>query len=125
MNQSAQERRGIILANNPRLLRGMLKRVLQNVPDLVVVGETSDSKGLLAMIEQTNAKWIVLSLPVDGKIPEEAETILSVHPNVFVLAVAADGSRVKVKWRELYEKELKGLVLDDLMAVLRHNDLVQ
>jgi DNA-binding NarL/FixJ family response regulator len=119
MGKSIQQPCRIILANKPRLLRGMLKRVLQKVPDFQVVGEVLDPARLSATIEKTEAQWVVLSLSPTGKMPAMAETLLAVHPTICILAVAMDGSRVKVKWVEPHEQDLNGLLLEELLAIMR------
>lgn len=119
MGNSIQQPCRIILANKPRLLRGMLKRVLQKVPDFQVVGEVLDPARLSATIEKTEAQWVVLSLSPAGNMPAMAETLLAVHPTICILAVAMDGSRVKVKRVEPHEQDLNGLLLEELLAVMR------
>jgi hypothetical protein len=34
------------------------------------------------------------------------------------MALAADGSRIKLKWLEVHEQELNGLSLNDLIKIL-------
>lgn len=113
------ESRRIILANEPRLLREMLKRVVDKQPDLQVVGEVSDWAELPSTIEQTEAQWVILSLLADGKMPEIADSLLAAHPKLHVLAVALDGSRIKMKCGASEEEWLNNLSLDALIARLR------
>ena len=109
----------IVLANESRLWREMLKRVIEKIPDLRIVGVVTDLAILASVVEQTSAGWVILSLTRDGKIPEMAESLLSVHPSVRILAVATDGSQVKMKWLEPHEDELDDWSLNEMIDVLR------
>jgi DNA-binding NarL/FixJ family response regulator len=109
----------IILANGSRFLQEMLKRVIEKTPDLQVVGEIAGLAQLSSTIAKTEAEWVIVSLLPDGKIPEMVESSLIAHPSVRVLALAADGSQVKMKWIEPREKILDDLSMDELIAILR------
>jgi hypothetical protein len=118
----------------------MLKRVIQKTPDLKVIGEISDLARLASTIAETGAEWVVVSLPPSGRIPETVESSLTAHPSVRVLAVAPDGSQVKMMWvepretavavaadgsqiemhwTESREKDLDDVSMDELIAILR------
>lgn len=111
--------RRIILANGSRFLRDMLKRVIEKVPDLRVVGEVTDLARLSSAILQTDAQWVIVSRPPNGKLPEVVESLLLKHPLVRILSVATDGSQVRMKWLESHEQVLDGSSLDELIAILR------
>jgi DNA-binding NarL/FixJ family response regulator len=134
--------RKIIMVDGSRFLREMLKRVIAKTPGLQLVDEITDLASLSSAIEQTGAQWMVVSYPPNGKLPEAIESSLAAHPSVRVLAlatdgsqvkmkwvepresavaVAADGSQVKMNWIESREKILDDLSLDELIAVL-HED---
>lgn len=118
----------IILANQPRLLREMLKRVILQSRELKLVGEIAHSVNLNEIeeiIEQTDAQWIVLTLSADGQISEETEMLLVNHPTLSVLAVAMDGSQFKVLWTDpqLTERDLSSVSLTELVDVLHERTL--
>ena len=109
----------IVVANKQRLLRQMLRRVIEKTPDFQVVGEISGLTRLPEYVDQVDAQWVIVSLESDGNMPEEIETLLAQYPTVRVLAVASDGSHVKVKWVETHEEDLDNLSLGALVAALR------
>lgn len=111
--------RRVILANKPRLLREMLKRVIEKVPDLEVVGEVGDLAKSAALVEQTQAQWVVVSPSPAGNMPEAVELLFAARPSIRVLAVAGDGSQVMLKWVESHEEDLSGVSLDELVTILR------
>jgi DNA-binding NarL/FixJ family response regulator len=112
------EAQRIILADGPRFLLEMLKRVILKSPGLQIVGEISDLERLPSVVEQTHAEWVIVSLRSDGKMPEVVRSFSATHPSVFILALAADGTCVKMRWMESHEKVLEGLSLDELVAIL-------
>lgn len=109
----------IILANGSRFLHEMLKRVIEKTPDLQVVDEVTNLARLPSAISQTDAQWVIMSLPLDGEIPGVVKSWLIAHPSVRILAMATDGSQVRIKWLESHEEALDDLSLDELIAVLR------
>lgn len=108
----------IVLANGSRLLRDMLKRILFKSEHLEVVREVTDQKELPFVIEHTNPEWVILSLSLDNGVPAWVDTFMATHPSVRFMALAADGSKIKMKWLEVHEQELNGLSLNDLIQIL-------
>ena len=108
----------IILANGSRLLRDMLKRVLFKSKHFEVVREVTDQKELPSVIELTQPAWVILSLSYDNGLPVWVDAFMANHPSVRFMAVAADGSKVKMKWLEIHEQELNGLSLSELIHIL-------
>ncbi len=113
----------IILANGSRLLREMLKRVLIKSENLDVVREVIDQKELPSAIEHSNPAWVIVSLAFDSGIPTWVDSFLAIHPSVRFLAVASDGSKVKIKWLEVHEQELNGLSLGELIHILENKSI--
>lgn len=109
----------VVLANEPRLLRGMLKRVIAKAPGLQVVGEATDPAKLSSMIRQTGARWVIVSLWPEGLLPGSLEALLAEHASVSILGVAADGSQARIKRHESPEEVLHSLSLARLIAILR------
>jgi hypothetical protein len=117
--QAAMQMRQVILANQPRLLRGMLKRVIAKTPDLQVVGEAANPAELSSIIEQTSACCVIVTLWPEGLMPSALESLLMERSSVCILGVAPDGSQARVKRSESPEENLRNLSLGKLIAVLR------
>jgi hypothetical protein len=113
----------VILANEPRLLRGMLGRVIRQIHGLEIAGEVTDLTQLPSVIEQSGAHWVIVSIWPAGEMPPMIEGILARYHSVRVLGMAADGSEAKLIGAGLPEKALTGLSLDDLIATLRRRQL--
>jgi hypothetical protein len=108
----------VIVANEPRLLRGMLRRALAQVPGLQVVDEIADPTELLTRLRETKAEWVIVSLWPNGALPPVLEVLLSEYPLICLFGVAADGSQARVKCPGHPEQTVSGLSLDDLVAIL-------
>jgi hypothetical protein len=108
----------VVLANEPRLLRGMLKRVIAKAPGLQVVGEVTDPAKLSFLIQQTDARWVIVSLWPEGLLPGALESLLTEHSSVCIMGVAADGSQARIKRAKCPEEDLHNLSLSKLIAVL-------
>lgn len=109
----------IVLANESRLLRQMLHRVIEKTPDLDVAGQTANLAELPALVKQTDAHWAIVPLLADDAIPSDVKVLLVEEPSVRVLAVTVDGSRMVAKWVEAHEKELGDISLEELLTILR------
>ena len=108
----------IVLANGSRLLREMLKRILFKSDKLEVIREVHDPRELPSLIEDTNPEWVIVSLAYDDSLPAWVDTFMAAHPSVRFMALAADGSKIKVKWLEVHEQDLESLSLDELLRLL-------
>lgn len=113
----------IVLANGSRLLRDMLKRIIIRSENLEVVKEVTDQKELPSVIEQTKPGWVIISLAFDDGLPAWVDHFIADHPSVGFMALATDGSKIKMKWLEVHEKELDGLSLNDLLHILESKPL--
>jgi DNA-binding NarL/FixJ family response regulator len=110
----------IVLANTSRLLRDMLKRIIQKTSDLELLEEITDQRELPAVIANSHPEWVILSLPYDNEIPAWVDDYMVGHPSVRFMAIASDGSKIKVKRLEIHEQELDGISLHDLLHILQN-----
>ena len=108
----------IILINGSRLLRELLHIVIYKAEHLEIVQEIHNLEDLPAAIQASDADWVIVSLPLDEKMPDWADAYMANHPNLRFLVVSNDGSRVKMKWLETHEQELDDLSLKDLIQLL-------
>jgi len=111
----------IILANDSRLLREMLNRILLKAEHLDVVQLVAGHEDLPAAIQQQDVEWIILSMPVDNKIPGWTDAYLQEHPFVKIMTVSPDGSRVKMKWLDKREQDFPNPTLQELINILEEN----
>jgi AmiR/NasT family two-component response regulator len=108
----------VILANEPRLLRGMLRRAIARAPGLEVVGEVTDPAELASFIKQNEVQWVIVSIWREESVPSAVRTLLGGRSTPCILGLAADGSRAKIACTGAEKDTRGGLSLDDLIAIL-------
>jgi DNA-binding NarL/FixJ family response regulator len=113
----------VVLAHDSRLLRGMLRHVIDKAPGLEVVEEISDLRLLLSTVEKQHPHWAIVSLSRDGHVPEIADRVLDTCASVSILAVTIDGTLAKIKRVASREEILGHLSLQELISVLVENGL--
>lgn len=111
----------IVLVDGSRLLRGMLKRAIERDPQLYVVAEVDEMEKFPRVIQQADADWIFLTIPPENVIPEVINHTLREHPELRLLVMSTDGSRVRMRWIETHETSLDQKNLKEIMAILREN----
>lgn len=107
----------IILANDSRLLREMLKRVLRRSPRLEVVAEIEDLHQLEPVLSETRARWIIVSLTPEGEFPGAVKTVLQDHSTAHVLAIATDASTVKLLHMEPNERQVDVYSVEEILSL--------
>jgi hypothetical protein len=143
-NYAIQQPRRVLLAVQPRLLREMLRHAILKSPYLRLVGEVCNGGELSPMVEAKDPQWVIVSLSPDGELPDAAERLWMAAPSISILAVASDGSQVKMGWKQPYQTSvdnggngkqmrfgwteshevfLEDLSLEGLMFVLRQGPL--
>jgi DNA-binding NarL/FixJ family response regulator len=113
------EARRIILAGESRLWMEMLRRAISKSPGLEVVGQVADLASLPSAVERFGAQWVIMSLQSEATLPEVVGRLLAAHPSLHILALAPDGSQVRLEWMEPHEKIFDQLSLNELVATLR------
>jgi len=112
----------VILANQPHLLRSLLRRVLRRTTDIDVVGEVTDLENLPPKVEQTDAQWVIVSLWRNGDFPDALRSLLVEHPALCLLGLAADGSQALIRCPGAAELSVPNISLDSLFAALRSRE---
>lgn len=111
----------IVLVDGSRLLRGMLKRAIERDPQLFVVAEVDKMEKFPSIIQHIDADWIFLTIPPENVIPEVVNHTLREHPELRLLVMSTDGSRVRMRWIETHETSLDQKNLKEIIAILREN----
>jgi DNA-binding NarL/FixJ family response regulator len=107
----------VILAHDTRFLRSTLKRLIAKSPRLEVVAEVDQIENLPAQLQATPADWLILSLPENGDLPAAVLEVLQRQPDMRVLAVAGDGSRMRLEWIERRDREIGELSVPEFIAL--------
>lgn len=88
----------VLVANRPRLMRELILETLTDQPGIEVVGEVTDDAEIPDRVQQTLPDFLVIALDEPGRRPDICETILRVHPEVRILAVASGQNRTICYW---------------------------
>lgn len=107
----------IILANDSQFFRDAFRRVLEKKPGLEIICDVEDLSVLPSIVQKNNPDWVIVSLPNDGAISKPIEKLLIDYPTILLLAVALDGSRIRVEWMEHKEEETENLSLEDFIEI--------
>jgi len=111
----------VILAHGSRLLRGMLKRVIEKAEQLKIVEEIVDISKLGHALDNNIPQWVIISLPPGGKLPEFVDNLIATHPSVRFLAISTDGHDIRMKWLKPQERLLSGLNLNELIGIMQRD----
>jgi hypothetical protein len=119
----------IVLANEPRLLRGLLHYAFAKAAGFEVVDEIAptsagawmDPVNLSDVVAEGKADWVIVSLWHNGDLPATLRQLVDAQPAVSLLGMAADGSRVKVYVPGAGDGQvLYDLSLPDLFTTLKN-----
>lgn len=108
----------VILANDSRLLREMLRRVLGRASQIEIVAEVDDFRQLEPILTRTDAHWIIVSLTPEGEFPGIVKSLLQMHSTTQVLAMAVDGSTVKVLHMAPDEQQVDVFSVEEILSLL-------
>ena len=123
------------LANQPRLWREMLQRVLDKTPGFITVDLVAERKGALpaditwhhALVEQVQLDWLVVSTQPDNQLPPQAQLWLDRIPSLSVMALHCKLATTQVFLKavdpagpRIMRFALNEMSLTSLAAILRY-----
>lgn len=88
----------VLLADDHTLVRAGLRKLLESIPDLEVVGEASDGLALLALVEQLRPDLVLMDIAMPGLNGLEATArVLKLWPDTRVLILSMHQSEEYVR----------------------------
>jgi DNA-binding NarL/FixJ family response regulator len=78
----------VLVANQPRLMREVVRAALSRHADIEVVGEIEDELEILPAIERTQADCLIVAQEEFGKRPVVCDYAFDKYPHLKILAVA-------------------------------------
>ena len=82
----------VVVANQPRLMRELIAMSLADEDDVEVVAQISDEAEIPRVIGETTPEFLIVALDSRRFGSSARETILERHPEMKILALAADGN---------------------------------
>jgi DNA-binding NarL/FixJ family response regulator len=92
-------KKGVLLAKMPPLWAGLLTNLIDDQPDMEVVGEVSDVVELLRIIrqaEQAEISVVLLPLTAFGELPGVCSHLVAEHPDLRVIVLSLTGESLMV-----------------------------
>jgi DNA-binding NarL/FixJ family response regulator len=114
----------VVLGNQSKLLRDLLRRSIQKIERVKIVGETQRVEMLPALVKDKRADWVILSLPQDESIPEAFHDLAALEEELSLMAISNAGDKVIIRRIEVQEESYQKFCLEDLGAVLRGEEPV-
>ncbi len=109
----------VLLANRPRMLRELLRKLIDRQGDMQVVGEELDPLALLLAVGERHADVVVLSLSESEEDPGLLSHLLSEYPKLVVLALSPVRERACLYWLVVARRTLDSTGDEPLLAALR------
>jgi DNA-binding NarL/FixJ family response regulator len=91
----------VLVANRPRLIRELVMATISDQPDIEIVGEIQQEAELEHAVEETRPDFLIVALERSNSLPEICKTILRNHPQMRVIAIAADRNSSMFYWTSL------------------------
>lgn len=88
----------ILVANRPKLMRELILATLADEPGVEIVGEVSNDAEIPERVHETHPDLLVIALDEPGSRPSVCDTVLRDHPEVRIIAVAANHNRSISYW---------------------------
>lgn len=88
----------ILLANRPRMMRELVRKMIQGQPDMEVVGEVLGPLDVLMAVRDREADAVILALE-DYEEPGLCSHLLAEYPNLTILSVAPNGETAFIRPR--------------------------
>ncbi len=106
----------VLLANRPRMMREVVKELIERQEDMEVVGEVLDPLGLLVAVRETEADAVILGV-MDSEEPGLCSHLLAEYPNLTILGLASDGKTAFIRPRR---QEIDDPSEESILGALRH-----
>jgi DNA-binding NarL/FixJ family response regulator len=91
----------VLVANQPRLMRELIRDALADQPGIEIVGEVQNDADIPARVKETLPDLVFVGLDGEGARPKLCEEILRERPDVRILAVAFRENRTVCYWASL------------------------
>ena len=86
----------ILLANRPRMMREVVREMIEAQPDMEVVGEVLDPLELIVAVRETEADAVILALE-GSEEPGLTSHLLAEYPKLTILGLPSRGKTAFVR----------------------------
>ena len=110
----------VLVANRPRLMRDLVLATVSEQPDIEVLGAVEDESQIAQAVADMHPDFVIVGLDKEHERPPICDYLLSHHPLVRVLAVAADQDNSVFFWSDIRSAAIESSeqgILDVLRGV--------
>lgn len=113
----------VILANDSRLLREALQRVIDKTDQLEALQELPDPQELPSTIKRFDPDWVIVSPQAEKKGYGWIDSYPEDFPTVRFIFLSPESHTIKLKWQTAYEEDLAELSVNDFILLLEEDGL--
>ncbi len=106
----------VLLANRPRLMREVIRELINGQQDMEVVDEALDPVEVLVAARETKADAVILATK-DSEEPGLCSHLVAEYPNLTILGLAPDGRTALIRPRRQEIVHPSGA---NILSTLRH-----
>ena len=112
--------RRAILVDGSRILRDLIRRVLETKAGFEVVDELSNLEELSSSLARAETEWAFLILSPNLEISKrQTVEILVEHPSLRIILIRMDEGRIEMEWLVRGHKDLTEMTLDEIALVIQ------
>jgi DNA-binding NarL/FixJ family response regulator len=95
----------VLLANRPRMVRALVRDMIERQPDMEVVGEVLDPLNVISAAQETEADIVVIAIN-NGEAQELRRRLLVQCPNLAILALSLSGGTAFIEQLRPQRREM-------------------
>ena len=88
----------VLVANRPKLMREVIIATFMDQPDIEIVGEVAEDGDIIGQVEEKLPDFLFIGLDDPEQRPAVCDTVLRLHPEVSIIAVAPHHNRSVRYW---------------------------
>jgi len=96
----------VLLANRPRMVRALVRDMIERQPDMEVVGEVLDPLDVISAAQETEADIVVVAINNNSEAQELHRRLLAQCPNVAILALSLSGDTAFIEQLRPQRREM-------------------
>ncbi len=112
----------IVLANDPRLLREMLKYALDQLLGASAVSQIQLSPTLVDRLAEKRPAWLIVTLDSHTYLPELIRRLTRSLPTLNIMGLASDGHLARIRWANGNEEERDNPCFNELAQILLRSE---